>query len=31
MGLISTKESLKKANNVNASIFCRGRLPLIMV
>lgn len=31
MGLIPTKESLEMANNVNASRFCRRRLPLIMV
>ena len=29
--MISTKESLEMANNVNASRFCRRRLPLIMV
>lgn len=31
MGLIPTKESLEMANNVNASRFCRRRLPLVMV
>lgn len=31
MGLIPTKESLEMANKVNASRFCRRRLPLVMV
>jgi U3 small nucleolar ribonucleoprotein protein IMP3 len=31
MGLIPTKESLEMASKVNASRFCRRRLPLVMV
>lgn len=31
MGLIPTKESLEMASQVNASRFCRRRLPLVMV
>ncbi|XP_022322177.2 U3 small nucleolar ribonucleoprotein IMP3-like [Crassostrea virginica] len=31
MGLIETKRSLELADNVNASSFCRRRLPVLMV
>ena len=31
MGLIPTRESLEMASQVNASRFCRRRLPLVMV
>ena len=31
MGLIPTKESLEMASKVNASSFCRRRLPLVMI
>lgn len=31
MGLIPTKESLEMASKVNASRFCRRRLPLVML
>ena len=31
MGLIPSKESLEMASTVNASRFCRRRLPLVLV
>lgn len=31
MGLIPSKESLEMASKVNASRFCRRRLPLVMI
>ena len=31
MGIINTKKSLQKAEEVTASAFCRRRLPVVMV